>query len=265
VKRLEKAFGVVLFERHRDGSKPTEAGSELAALAERVSADLAAVALRSSTRSSNPVGELNVTTNDSVLVHLLTPAMAAFRELYPGVRLNLLLDNTSLNLARREADVAFRATKRPPENLAGRRISAIAWALYGPAGERILTRIDADELRTYARWAALGGNLSRLRATRFVEAHVPPTQIVYTVNSVQALADAVEGRVGVGLLPCFVGDARPRLVRLSPPIPELAADLWLLTHPNLRQSQRVRAFVDYIVPDLIGKRRLLEGGGDALC
>ena len=74
----------------------------------------------------------------------------------------------------------------------------------------------------------------------------------------QGLADAIEA--GVGLLRCFVGEQRPSLVRLGPPIPELAVDLWLLTHPDLRRSPRVRAFVDHVVPALLGKRDLLEGG-----
>jgi len=73
------------------------------------------------------------------------------------------------------------------------------------------------------------------------------------------LAEAVEAGIGIGHLPCFVADARPKLIRLAPPEPEFADDLWLLTHRDLRQSARVRALLDFLAAEIAKMKSLIEG------
>jgi DNA-binding transcriptional LysR family regulator len=92
-----------------------------------------------------------------------------------------------------------------------------------------------------------------------VQRHVPPKRLVYKVNSVLGLAQAVEVGIGIGHLPCFIGDTRPGLARLAAPEPDFAADLWLLTHPDLRHSARVRVFLDFLAAELGKQRHLIEG------
>ncbi len=135
LKQIEEALGLALFEKHRSGYTLTAAGEEIAALAARVDEDVAAVTRKLAGQDVAPSGELRIATNDSLLIDLLTPLFAAFRERYPDVRLDILISNQALNLAKRDADVAIRATDNPPENLIGRRAARIAWALYGRAGD----------------------------------------------------------------------------------------------------------------------------------
>ena len=89
--------------------------------------------------------------------------------------------------------------------------------------------------------------------------HVPPERIGYRVNTVLGLAEAVEQGLGIGHLPCFIADRRPGLVRLGPPVPEFAADLWLLTHPDLRHSPRVRVLLDFLATEVAKQRKFIEG------
>ncbi|HEU6442186.1 MAG TPA: substrate-binding domain-containing protein, partial [Microvirga sp.] len=170
-----------------------------------------------------------------------------------------VLANQELNLSKRDADVAIRATDNPPENLVGRRVATIAWALYGRADE--FTEPGAiDPQGLFERdWVSLGDNLATLKAVKFVHERVPPDRIGYKVNTVLGLAEAVEQGLGIGHLPCFIADRRPGLVRLGPPNPEFAADLWLLTHPDLRQSPRVRVFLDFLAAEIARERSLIEG------
>ena len=123
----------MLFERHRSGYAPTVAGEELVAVAGRVDEEIAGFARKLAGRDLTPAGELRVTTSDTLLIHLLTPMFARFRQHCPDVRLDLVVGNQSLNLSQRDADVAIRATDDPPETLVGRRAARIAWALYGDA------------------------------------------------------------------------------------------------------------------------------------
>lgn len=254
--QIESLLGTALFERHRTGYALTPAGEEIVALASRLDADITAVTRKLAGRELQPAGELRLTTNDSLLVYLLTPLFGRFRQQCPDVRLDVVLSNLPLNLSKRDADVAIRATDTPPENLVGRRIARIAWALYARAAEA--PYIDPANLFTRD-WITMGDSFATIKAVRFVHEHVAPERIAYKLNTVLGLAEAVEAGLGVGYLPCFIGDARPGLTRLQPPQPDYGTDLWVLTHPDLRQSARVRVLLDFLAAEIGAQRALLEG------
>ena len=257
--QLEQGLGVKLFERHRTGYAPTPAGEEMAGLAERMEEDVAAFARNLAGHAISPAGELRVTTNDTLLVHLLTPMLARFCAQAPDVRLDVVIGNQALNLSKRDADVAVRATDDPPETLVGRRVATLAWAVYGRAED--FPEGSGRDLAALAgrRWVALGDHLGGTKAARFVRERVPPERIVYQVSTVLGLTEAVEEGIGIGPLPCFIADQRPKLVRLGAPNPDFATGLWLLTHPDLRQSVRVRAFLDFMGAEMTRRRSLIEG------
>jgi DNA-binding transcriptional LysR family regulator len=78
-------------------------------------------------------------------------------------------------------------------------------------------------------WLAerLGDRRPRVRASRF---------------SLQL--EAIRAGAGLGILPCFIGDADPGLVRLTAPVPDLTADFWLLVHRDMKDVPRVRRVID---------------------
>lgn len=257
--QIEEALGAKLFERHRSGYTLTTPGEEMVSLAQRVDEDITTFTRKMAGREITPAGELRVTTNDSLLVHLLTPLFVKFRRQCRDVRLDIVLANQELNLSKRDADVAIRATDHPPENLVGRRAAKIAWALYGRA-EDFPAPADVDQGSLYERdWVSLGDNLATLKAVKFVQEHVSPDRIGYKVNTVLGLAEAIEQGLGIGHLPCFIGGRRPGLIRLEQPHPDFSADLWLLTHPDLRHSPRVRVFLDFLAMEIGKQRKFMEG------
>lgn len=257
--QIEAALGVKLFERHRSGYVATPAGDEMAQLAGRVDDDISAFALKLAGQEITPAGELRVTTNDSLLIDLLTPVFAGFLAQCPAIRLDVLLSNQALNLSKRDADVAIRATDNPPETLVGRKAARIAWALYGRA-EAFAEAVPVPVESLWERnWVSLGDGFAGLRAVRYLVQHVAPERIVYKVNTVLGLTEAVEAGIGIGFLPCFIADTRPGLTRLAEPDPGFSADLWLLTHPDLRHSPRVRLFLDFMAAELGRMRPLIEG------
>ncbi|WP_338664573.1 LysR family transcriptional regulator [Pararoseomonas sp. SCSIO 73927] len=254
LKAIEASLGQPLFERHRSGYTLTSAGEEMAALAARVDADITAVTRRLAGQDVAPSGEVRIATSDSLLSDLLMPLLAAFQAAHPAIRLDVVTGNAALNLSRRDADVAVRATDHPPDTLVGRRAARIAWALYGTTGQKH----PADPAEA-ARWVCLGDNLSGLRVIRYAQAMVAPERLAARFDTVGGLAAAVRAGLGVGHLPCFVGDASPDLVRLLPPDPAYATDLWLLTHPDLRHVPRIRTLLDFLAEAVAAKRPLIEG------
>ena len=256
---LEEALQTKLFERHRTGYVLTTAGEEMSALAERMDEDVATFTRRLAGQSIAPAGELRVTTNDSLLVHLLTPIFADFGRAYPDIRLDVVLANQALNLSKRDADVAIRATDNPPETLVGRRVATIAWALYAHR-EDVPDPAAVDLVDLFSRrWVSLGDNLAGLKVTRFIAEHVAPERIAYKVNTVLGLAEAIGARAGIGPLPCFIAERNPDLVRLEPPREAFSAGLWVLTHPDLRHAARIRAFLDFVNAAILTQRATIEG------
>lgn len=248
LKQIEDALGVALFERHRTGYTLTTAGEEVAALASRVDEDITTVIRRIAGQTPTPSGDVRIATSDSLLLDLLMPLFARFRAAHPTIQLDVVTGNAPLNLSRRDADVAIRATDAPPDTLVGRRTARIGWALYGrPGGEAVTD------------WVCLGDNLAGLKATQHARKTVPPGQLAARFDTVLGLAGAVAAGIGIGHLPCFVGDAHSGLVRLKPPEPAYAADLWLLTHPDLRAAPRVRTLLDFLAAEITSIRPLIEG------
>lgn len=260
LEQMESALEAVIFERHRAGYALTPAGEELLALALRVDDDVTAVARRIAGQRAQPRGELSIATNDTLLMQLLTPLFAVFGCRYPEIRLNVLVGNTALNLAKRDADIAIRATDHPPENLSGFKIARTVWAPYGKSSKTTGAQSATDRpIPVDQPWVALSDELSGHNSAKFVRANVPVDRVVYTVNSVSGLAQAIEAGIGIGYLPCFVGDLRPGLRRLGSLAPALGNDLWLLSHPDVRSSVRVRTMLDFLKEELVKHRPLIEG------
>ncbi len=257
--QIEDALGLKLFERHRSGYVATPAGDEMSRLAERVDEDITTFSRRLAGQEIKPAGELRVTTNDSLLVDMLTPVFAGFLARCPDIRLDILLSNQAMNLAKRDADVAIRATDDPPDTLVGRRAARIAWALYGRASDFPGTETIEPAATRERNWVSLGEHFAAMKTVRYINQHVAPERIVYRVNSVLGLSEAVEAGIGIGFLPCFISDTKPGLTRLAAPEPAFSADLWLLTHPDLRHSPRVRLFLDYMATELGRMKPLIEG------
>lgn len=252
---IERALDARLFERHRSGYVPTRAGEAFVGVASRMEEEVARVTREVAGQAQAPEGELRVTAAAALVAGILMPLFSEFRSLHPQVRLEVISAEAVLNLSRRDADVAIRASIKPPPNLVGRRIAGIAWAVYGRAQ-------DGDGLEGRL-WVSPNESVGGEIFSRFVSERAPPERIVLRLNTVHGLAEAIEAGIGIGPLPCMDADARPALKRLTGIAPELEGSLWLLTHPELRHAPRVRAFMDFAGEWLSALRARSEGRLDA--
>jgi len=254
---LEDQLGTRVFERSRSGYTLTVAGEEMLAIASQMAEAVNDFERRIAGMDSRPTGELRVTTTDTLFSHMLAPIFAAFREQYPGITLDVIVESRALNLSRRAADVAIRASTDPPETLVGRRIAPIVWGPYARADSGI--EYDAAIYDRDLAWIGFGDPISQSSAGRWFMNRMPLQKIVLSTSTVGALVNAVEAGIGVGFLPCFVADQTPLLKRIGPPAPSIASYLWLLTHADLRGSVRTRAFLDFVGQELSRRRKLIEG------
>jgi DNA-binding transcriptional LysR family regulator len=257
--RLEHNLGSALFDRRRAGYQPTASGAELIALAKRVEVDIVSVAKRVSDHAQGHAGELLITTSDALLLDFVTPIIADFKAANPAIRFEVIVKNSLLNLARGESDLAIRAaTTAPPDNLFGRKVATIAWAAYGRSSDFPGPALNPDEL-FQRQWASYGSGLASLKSCKFVEDRVPTQKIAYRSNSVAGMVAAIVAGLGVGFLPCMHGDICDKLVRIGPVEPSLSDELWILTHPDIRRSGRVSAFMAHFTAAIAKQRALIEG------
>ena len=257
VTALEQTMGARLFDKMPGGYVLTAAGDEMHRVAQKMEEDLAAANRLLSGRDTRISGSLRVTTVDILTLYILPRHVAAFRRLHPELRVDLVAAEASLSLTRREADVAIRATSSPPENLVGRAISGLAFAVYGATA--YLDGTDhADDPGRHP-WVGLDESFDHTTLAHWMKRTVPEASVGYRVNSVAGAVEAVRAGIGLGLLPCGVVDRDPAFRRIGDPVPEADAKLWLLTHEDLRHMGRVRAFLDFMADALTRDRDLLEG------
>lgn len=256
--QIEKQLGSRLFERSRGGYALTPCGEEMVRLAERMGEDIVTFERQVTGHDLRPSGELRVTTNDTALIHLMTDVFAAFRIAYPEIVLDVVVSNQALNLSKRDADVAVRATDRPPDALIGRRAANIGWAVFA-AAKKAPKSFDAEKDSRDADWIGFSDNLTNLKAAKWLKDHAAPERIVYRINTVLGLGEAAAAGIGYAVLPCFIGEATPGLARLTPPLPGFSDAIWLLTHADLRQTARVRAFMDFAASEIAKRRKTIEG------
>jgi DNA-binding transcriptional LysR family regulator len=253
---VESAVGARLFERARAGYEPTAAGEEMIALASTMAESVLEFERRVAGRDIKPTGELTVTVPGAVGLHFMPVIVAQFQAQNPGVVVELIMTNQTLDLSRRDADVAIRLTNDPPETLVGRRICTARWAVYCRGD--LAAGLGAEQIESAA-FIGFGDGMGPGSARRWIEAHVGSERIVARANSTHCmLALALEG-LGAALLPCFLGDRSPDLTRVGYLLPEIDLGLWMLIHADLRRSPRVRAFMDFAGAELTKQRRVIEG------
>lgn len=244
IKRIEKELGELLFDRSRQGYVATELGVELAGYAERIESQLEGAREAALNTASEPSGTLRITTTDSVMQAVLLPAMARFAQAYPRIELELVVSNALANLSHREADIAIRATRQPPEHLVGVKLGRLEAAVY--AGKAYLeAHRDVPDYRDLD-WIALDATLPDHPSQRWRRLHHPKVVPRFRMNSVLSVAGAVVNGMGVGVVPLALLRDNPLVEIVDGPIAELETELWALAHPDTRHLQRMKVMFEFL-------------------
>lgn len=257
VNAMEARLGARLFDRHRSGYGLTAVGEVALAAAEAMEVQALAAERRMAGGDLNLTGTIRVTAPDDMVQRLLLPMFAAFRERYPKIELEVIVENRFLNLSRREADIALRPTAAAPEAMTGINIGPLNMTLYGSAG--LAGRLAAGEAVDALPWIGWEDGAETLRFGGFYRNRGLNPVFAYRSNSLLAQVSAAEAGMGVAVLPCFAGDSSAVLQRLEPVDPAYATNLWILTHPDLKRAARIKAFIEFMSVALRRKRRLLAG------
>ncbi|MBK5543057.1 LysR family transcriptional regulator [Pseudomonas sp. TH05] len=241
VRRLEAALGQQLFDKSRAGYLPTSLAQALAQQAER--AEQALEAARVGVEQGGEVisGTVRLTCTDSVLQGLLLPALARFMPAYPALAVELCTSNDFANLSRRDADIALRLTRTPPEHLVGRRLGAVSYRVCASdAYLKTLASVDLERLT----WIAPDDFLPDHPTVAWRRQQWPGVRPAYRCNSMLSVSELARAGLGVAVLPDFLLGEGSGLQPLSEALSGCDTALWLLTRPDCRALRSVVTLFD---------------------
>ena len=239
ISSIEKDNKLRLFERHPHGYVMTEAGRTVMHHAEVMEEQANAISRQLLGTDTRLSGTIKLTAPEGVTRYALMPLLESFCKQHPEIELDLIITSSSLYLERNEADLAVRVGKRPPENYIAREVCKFTFGTYG-SPEYIEQHRDLAPLEH--RWVE-----HRDDPKPWWASNKDKVNIVFKSDSMIVNNDAV--RRGMGLLstPHIVGSRVPGLQRLNLPVKEVERTMWLLMHPDLRGTARVKALMNHLL------------------
>ena len=253
VSALEQELGTPLFHRHARGLILTEEGELLMGAARDIRLKLQAVKARLVDSRGQPTGVLKVTTTVGLGSTWLTSRINEFIDLYAGIHLELILDDSELDVAMRQADVAIRLRAPTQPDLIQRKLFTVHFHVYASPGylKRFGQPHSAEDIDAH-RIVVFGENApTYLKAMNWLctEGREPgqPRSAVLSVNNVYAIRRAVEKGVGIAMLPDYIVPQTSELVTVLSDYDVPSFDCFFVYPEELRDSARVTVFRDFLI------------------
>ncbi len=245
ISALESELAVKLFEKRSNGFFSTLAGDRVLELAEQIESQFLQMERQVLGRDQRLHGVVRLAMPGALANHFIIPRMAGFCEKYPELEVQFLTGPEVLNLSRREADLAIRLVRPQQSELVVRKVGSLELAFYC-----VKTQLKNWNLRERTeKDAAIPLVHLFERATSRSEQELLNQMKVSLITVLRSAAwssvfAGVKAGIGVGVLPSFMGDYDSNLVRCSDNA--ITVPLWLVVHPEVNKSARVRVLMDFL-------------------
>ncbi|MFZ5961467.1 LysR family transcriptional regulator [Thalassococcus sp. BH17M4-6] len=266
IRALEESLNTTLFHRHARGLILTEQGELLfdatSSMLKRI--DAATARIRDS--EEEVFGELRVTTTTGFGSLWLAPRLPKLYEKYPDLNIDLMLEERVLDLPMREADVAIRMKEPSQADLIRKRLMHIRMRLY--ASPDYLAQNGApesvDEMYQH-RLICQNTRSAQVHAGMSLVQELMTHDIgsTLTVNNYFGVLQAVISNLGIGVLPDYIIEDFPSVVRVLPDVESVEVPVFLAYPEELRQSKRIAAFRDFVQDEIIAYRRTMRAKEEA--
>ena len=248
IAQLERRLKVKLFDRGSHGYATTRAGQELKRDAAKIEEQLVSLAHRVRAREKEARGKVIFSAPSGVTGRMIVPRLGEFYERYPGIELEIVDDDAPLDVTRRQADVVLRATNDPPSHLLGTKLGTSPARPYASSAYlKRRAQLECD-------WVVVGKGA---HDRSWIDG-LGRTRITLTSDCRELRIRAACSGLGLVHLAESVGDMEPGLERLPGDVPVTRLEIWLLTHPDLRLSEPVRAFKSFLVDLVERSERLVD-------
>ena len=258
IRALEESLNTTLFHRHARGLILTEQGELLFDATSAMSRRLDTAEARIRDSEEEVFGELRVTTTTGFGSLWLAPRLPKLYEKYPDLNIDLMLEERVLDLPMREADVAIRMKEPSQADLIRRRLMTVHMRLYAtpkylenrgaPATREELSKHRLICQNVAATQVSAGAALVKELLTYDISSTL-------TVNNYFGVLQAVSSDLGIGVLPNYVTEDVPNIVRVLPDVESGEVPVFLAYPEELRQSRRIAAFRDFVTEEIIAQRK----------
>ena len=261
VRALEESLNATLFHRHARGLILTEQGELLFDATSAMIKRLDAAAARIRDSEEEVFGELRITTTTGFGSLWLAPRLPKLYEKYPELKIDLMLEERVLDLPMREADVAIRMKEPSQADLIRKRLMSVRMRLYcspeyaepHTLPERIEDFGDHRLICQNTSSAQVSAGASLVQA--LLSQNIPS---LLTVNNYFGVLQGVLHNLGIGVLPDYIIEEEPNLVRVLPQIESGEVPVFLAYPEELRHSQRIAAFRDFVVDEIMAHRKIVK-------
>ncbi len=247
INSLEEKMDVRLFERLRTGYVLTEAGEEILGQVQRIEDRIHAIDRKLLGKDIRLSGTVKISTTDTLGYYWLPPYIRQFKQEYPRIVIDIDIKTRFTNLSKREADIVIPTVNEQPDYMVGRELSSIIVGLY--ASTEYVARYgkpkkvgDLSSHRMLLPNEALAG----LPLINWLRRYVPSHTIAASSDKLTGLYKIAQQGLGIAPLPHYVGDPDPDLVKVMEVPKRFHRTIWILTHPDLRHTARIRAFMRFM-------------------
>lgn len=255
IRDIEQTLGISLFVRSRQGYQPTEAASVFIALAEKIEQEVRALASSGLVQPNGLAGQVSLSVAPVFVPTLLAPTLQTLSAALPQIQLQISSTTRLVDLSQHEADIALRSGGSPPEHLIGVNLGRMAVCVYRPAAWSSAEPKQWKQLP----WVTPDASFSQQDSVAWLKSQGHFERASVRCDSIEHVALLASAGVGMAVLPCYLGDCNPGLMRASAPIAEFASTLWLLWHPQWRGVKRITAVVEHLTKALKAQQDLIEG------
>jgi len=251
ISQLEESVGTRLFERGVGGMVLTQSGADLLEHANTMADAAGRFAIIAEGQRPDLAGTVRITASRVMAAFVLPDILREMHETYPEIQVEMVATDTTENLLRRESDIALRMYRPTQNDVISRHVTDIPLAVY--AAHDYVAKHGApatvDDLKNHS---VIGYDRSPLIIDGLRAAGLPVTRDFFAFRSDDQIVcwHLVVAGCGVGFCPRAVGDAEPRVVRVSGDVPTAVLPIWLTAHPDLRSVPRVRRVYDWLAKRL---------------
>ena len=240
IQALEKSIGSQLLIGDRQGYRLTDTGEEVIAYARAMSANVDAIGRITSGKTTEMKGLIRLTAPLLMASQTIPALVQEFQQQHPAVQFEILSKNNTLDIERREADIAIRATNNVPANLIGRKLGFSRWSLYAHPS----MQVNTSSLEELAQLPLIGYRDFNAPAARWYAQQFKGIPKAVTCSGIETALACAKLGMGIALLPHSGTEGLQELYQLPD---EFGAGIWLLTHKELRSSARIKAFWDFVL------------------
>lgn len=247
INALEEKLEARLFDRFKTGYELTESGKQIFEQIDHIEEEFLAVERKILGRDIRYEGRIKISTTDTLAQFWLPPYVKEFKEIHPGILLDIEIKTGYTDLTKREADIVLSVVNHHPDFMIGKILTPIALKLY--ASHDYLKkhgRPNSPQDLASHKLIILNEDLNEIGFNEWVKKLVPKSAINLSVNMVTSMHSYAAHGLGIAPLPTYVGDSDSKLISVMDVPEQFHLNIWMLTHPDLKNTRRIKAFMQFM-------------------